>query len=61
MNKPTASKINYSGLLLSALGAASYYDVIPRGAEGYIAEFIMIGGGALIVVFRTWFTDKSDA
>ena len=60
MNTPLKSKINYSGLLIAVLGTASYYDVIPKGAEFHIAEIVMIVGGAAIMVFRTYFTDKGD-
>jgi hypothetical protein len=50
------SKINYTGLLIASVGILAGYDIIPSKIEDDVVQFALIGGGALVTIFRTWFT-----
>lgn len=58
MNEPIKSKINYTGLVIAAIGVAAGFDLIPAKVEEHLVEIAMIVTGPLIIVFRTWFTNK---
>ena len=56
INTPLKSKINYTGLLIAAVGILSGLDIIPPKIEEDVVQFVLIGGGVLVTIFRTWFT-----
>lgn len=56
INKPSASKINYTALAGIVVGAMSALGVIPEDQSAPLLEAVTIAGGALIVIFRTFFT-----
>lgn len=56
MNEPIQSKINYTALVMALIGMAVVLDWIPAEMEQDVITITMIGGPALIGVFRTWFT-----
>jgi hypothetical protein len=56
MNTPTKSKINYTALLMAVVGILVGLDIIPPEIEEPVVQVALIGGPALIAVFRTWFT-----
>ena len=56
INPPLKSKINYTGLLIAAVGILVGLDIIPPEVEEPLIQFVLIGGGAMVTIFRTWFT-----
>ena len=58
MNAPTVSKINWTALIIALIGVMAAFDVIPADLKEPLIEISMILLPSLIVVFRTWFTDK---
>lgn len=58
VNPPGRSKINWTGLVIACVGLASVLDYIPPEAEEYIVEIVLTAGGGLVMVWRTWFTEK---
>jgi len=58
MNSPTVSKINWTALIIALIGVMAAFDVIPADLKEPLIEISMILLPSLIVVFRTWFTDK---
>lgn len=57
MNSPTRSKINYTSLIIALIGLAIALDWVPAEAREPLTEIVMIAGPALIMVWRTWFTE----
>lgn len=55
-NMPKQSKINYTALVMALVGILVGLDIIPPEIEEPVVQVTMIGGPALIAVFRTWFT-----
>ena len=55
-NIPKQSKINYTALIMALVGILVGLDIIPPEIEEPVVQVTMIGGPALIAVFRTWFT-----
>ncbi len=55
-NIPKQSKINYTALIMALVGILVGLDIIPPEIEEPVIQVTMIGGPALIAVFRTWFT-----
>lgn len=55
-NKPVNSKINLSALIMALVGILVGLDIIPQEIEEPVVQVTLIGGPALIAVFRTWFT-----
>lgn len=58
MNHPTASKINWTSLIIALIGVAVAMDWIPEKIEEPLTEALLIAGPGLIMIFRTWFTEK---
>ena len=56
INTPLKSKINYTGMLMAAVGILVGLDIIPAEIEESVVQLVLIGGGALVTIFRTWFT-----
>jgi hypothetical protein len=56
INPPTQSKINYTALVMAAVGILVGLDIIPAEIEEPVVQATLILGPALIAVFRTWFT-----
>tara|TARA_R110000737_G_scaffold72378_1_gene100877 strand:+ start:3610 stop:3783 length:174 start_codon:yes stop_codon:yes gene_type:complete len=56
MNTPATSKINYTALIIAAIGILVGLDILPREIEEDVVQVTLIAGPALIAVFRTWFT-----
>ena len=56
MNHPTQSKINYTALVMAAVGILVGLNIIPAEIEEPVVQATLILGPALIAVFRTWFT-----
>lgn len=61
MNSPTVSKINWTALVIALIGVLAAFNVLPPKLEQPLTEITMILLPSLIVVFRTWFTDKRSA
>ena len=57
INPATASKINWTALAVVAINIAVVAGYIPEKYEEQLAMLANIAGPALIVVFRTWFTE----
>jgi len=55
-NLPKQSKINYTALIMALVGILVGLDIIPPEIEEPVIQVTLIGGPALIAVFRTWFT-----
>jgi hypothetical protein len=55
-NTPKQSKINYTALIMALVGILVGLDIIPPEIEEPVIQVTLIGGPALIAVFRTWFT-----
>ena len=55
-NIPKQSKINYTALVMALVGILVGLDIIPPEIEEPVVQVTMIGGPALIAVFRPWFT-----
>jgi hypothetical protein len=55
-NTPKQSKINYTALIMAFVGILVGLDIIPPEIEEPVIQVTLIGGPALIAVFRTWFT-----
>lgn len=55
-NIPKQSKINYTALIMALVGILVGLDIIPPEIEEPVIQVTLIGGPALIAVFRTWFT-----
>lgn len=60
MNPPAKSKINWTGLIMAFVGLAIAFDLIPQEAQEPITQITLILGPALIMTFRTWFTEKKQ-
>lgn len=56
MNEAHTSKINWTAMVMALIGIAVILDWIPAEMEQDVITVTMIGGPALIGVFRTWFT-----
>jgi len=52
------SKISWGGLVISLVGVGVAVGVIPEDQQEAIVSAVMTIGGALIVVWRQFFTDK---
>jgi len=50
------SKLNWTGLVSFVIGILAFYDVIPAGSEQKFLETVLMVGGALVPVLRTFFT-----
>lgn len=59
MNHPSVSKINWTAAMIAVVGILVVAGVIPKGYEVHVVSLITIFMPTLIIVFRTWFTDKS--
>ena len=55
-NLPRQSKINYTALVMALVGILVGLDIIPPEIQDPVIQLTLIGGPALIAVFRTWFT-----
>lgn len=60
MNPAHKSKINYTSLVMAAVGLAVAFDIIPHEAEEPIVTATLIVGPGLIATFRTWFTKEEE-
>jgi len=58
MNHPAASKINYTAIFISLINIAATKGLIPEDIRPEIVNIVNTAGPAMILVFRTWFTDK---
>jgi hypothetical protein len=56
INPPLKSKTNYTALIMALVGILVGLDIIPPEIEEPVIQVTLIGGPALIAVFRTWFT-----
>lgn len=61
INSPKVSKINWTALVIALVGVASSLGYISEDIKEQLTEAVMIGGPALIVVWRTWFTEPGGA
>lgn len=57
INTPAMSKINWTALIVVLINIAVVAGLIPGEYETHLAALANIAGPALIVVFRTWFTE----
>ena len=60
MNSNYQSKINYTGLVMALVGIAVTADWIPAEYEDDVVQVVMIGGGALVVFFRSLWTENES-
>lgn len=60
VNAAFASKINWAALITSLVGAASALGLIPEENREAILEGVLMAGGPLIMVFRSFFTVKEN-
>ena len=58
INKPWYSKINYTALAIKIVGIFAVLNLIPPEVEEQLVEVVMIAGPALIMVWRSFFTDN---
>jgi len=56
INPAARSKINWTSVVMLAIGLAVAFDLIPPAAQQPLTELTLILGPALIATFRTWFT-----
>ena len=61
INKPIRSKLNATGLIISAIGVIAAYDLMPPEAEEHFTEIAMMVTGPLVIVLRSFFTGNKDA
>ncbi len=57
INSPAVSKINWTALAIVAINVAVIAGYVPEEYEVQLATLVNIVGPALIVVFRTKFTN----
>ena len=55
-NSAVQSKINYTALVMAAVGILVGFDVIPQEVEEPLIQATLIVGPTIIAVCRTWFT-----
>lgn len=60
MNSPLKSKINWTSLAIALIGIAVYFDWVPAEIEKQVIDVTLIGGPALIAVWRTYFTGPKE-
>lgn len=58
MNSAATSKINWTAAVIAIIGILVVSGVIPKGYEMHVVSLTTIFMPSLIIVFRTWFTDK---
>lgn len=58
MNKPTASKINWTAGLTAIATIAALYFEVPDEYMPHVLTAVGVAAPVLIAVFRTWFTEK---
>jgi len=56
MNSPALSKINWTALIMAAIGASVALGLVPKELEKPLTDMTLIIGPMLIATFRTWFT-----
>ena len=56
MISPALSKINWTALIMAAIGAAVALGLVPQELEKPVTDITLILGPVLIATFRTWFT-----
>lgn len=52
------SKISWGGVAISLVGLGVAVGIIPEGMQDEVASAVMTVGGALIVIFRQFYTTK---
>lgn len=57
INAPALSKINWTAIIIAAINIAVVSGVVPAEYEAPLITIANTAGPALIIVFRTWFTD----
>lgn len=60
MNHPTVSKINWTAAAIAFVGILVVSGAIPEEYEAHVVSLITVFMPTLIIVFRSWFTDKSE-
>ena len=60
MNKPIRSKINWTSLIVAFIGLLAAMDYFSPEVEEQLVEITMLAAPSLIIVFRTWFTEKKN-
>ena len=58
LNKAAVSKINYTALLIALVNVAGVLGFIPKDILPSVITLTNILGPSLIIVFRTWYTEK---
>ena len=59
MNKPNMSKINWTAALALLASLTVAFGVVPAEHEKLALQTVGTLSPILIMVFRTWFTDKT--
>lgn len=59
MNNPTVSKINWLAIIIAGVNIVAMMGYIPIDISGQVVIIVNTVGPALIVIARTWFTDKA--
>ena len=60
INKPTQSKLNATGLVISTIGVIAGFDLIPPKVEEHLVEISMMITGPLVIVLRSFFTGNKS-
>ena len=61
MNRPSRSKINWTAGAIALANIGFLLFEVPREYHIHITALIGVLMPALIIVFRTWFTEKKNA
>jgi len=61
MNAPKVSKINWLAFVIILINVAAAMGYIPKDVQVQIVAGANIAGPALIMTFRTWFTEKKES
>lgn len=60
MNAPIQSKINWTAAIIAAVNIAAVSGFVPDDYVPHLVALVNTIGPGLILVFRTWFTEKSE-
>lgn len=59
INSPLASKINWTALVMALVNIVAVAGYIPEAYVPHVLSVVNLAGPALIVLFRSKFTDPS--
>ena len=59
INRPVVSKINWLAIIIAGVNMAAVAGYIPKDYVPHVLSVVNTAGPMLIVVMRTWFTEKA--